>query len=397
MFNSTNGRMRMALKVAIVGTGVAGLTTAYFLVKKGYEVDLFDRNKLVASECSYANGGQISVCNAEVWNTWDNIIHGLSWLRKADAPLSLRLDVLGWNKIKWLASFIGTTALGRYEKNTRKTIEYCLRSRELLLELEDEINIQYNQQKCGIVHVYRNGASYKHALENNKKFADTGWNVQDIDVSLIKGIKTTNMVGATLAPDDFVGDINLFCRELMHHLQTNYPVSRYKNNVTRKQTKETGNTGLNTLKRDYDEVVIAAGADTAKLVPGTGIYPVKGYSITIKDSESVAPDYSILDNDFKIVSSTFGNKLRVAGTAELAGYNTNIREKRLNPLLKWTKDITYVEPENYTSWACLRPMTPNMLPIVKKDWKHGVWINSGAGHLGWTMGMALAEKISEKI
>jgi len=132
----------MALKVAIVGTGVAGLTTAYFLVKKGYEVDLFDRNKPVASECSYANGGQISVCNAEVWNTWDNIIHGLSWLGKADAPLSLRLDVLGWNKIKWLASFIGTTALGRYEKNTRKTIEYCLRSRELLLELEDEINIQ---------------------------------------------------------------------------------------------------------------------------------------------------------------------------------------------------------------------------------------------------------------
>jgi len=381
--------------IAIVGTGVAGLTTAYFLAKRGYEIDLFDRNKSVASECSYANGGQISVCNAEVWNTWDNVVHGLGWLRKADAPLSLRLDILGWSKIKWLANFLGTTALGKYEKNTRKIIEYSLRSRELFLELENDINIKYDQQYCGIAHVYSNGASYRHALENNKKFVDTGWNVQDIDVDKIEGIKTKNIVGATFAPDDWVGDINLFCNELMYHLQSNYPVSKYKNNVTRKQTKEAGNIGLDTLQRDYDEVVVAAGADTARLVSGTGIIPVKGYSITIKDTEALAPKYSILDDEKKIVSSTFGNKLRVAGTAELAGYNTRIREDRLWPLLKWTKNTTYVEPENYTSWACLRPMTPNMLPIVKKVGK--VWVNSGAGHLGWTMGMALAERIIEKI
>ena len=243
--------------------------------------------------------------------------------------------------------------------------------------------------------MYSNGASYRHALENNKKFVDTGWNVQDIDVDKIEGIKTKNIVGATFAPDDWVGDINLFCNELMYHLQSNYPVSKYKNNVTRKQTKEAGNIGLDTLQRDYDEVVVAAGADTARLVSGTGIIPVKGYSITIKDTEAPAPKYSILDDEKKIVSSTFGNKLRVAGTAELAGYNTRIREDRLLPLLKWTKNTTYVEPENYTSWACLRPMTPNMLPIVKKVGK--VWVNSGAGHLGWTMGMALAERISGKV
>ena len=181
----------------------------------------------------------------------------------------------------------------------------------------------------------------------------------------------------------------------MRRYEINYPVTKYENNVTRKQTKETGNVGLDTLRRDYDEVVVAAGADTARLVPGTGIYPIKGYSITIKDLKNLAPSYSILDDHLKIVSSTFGNKLRVAGTAELAGYNTRIREKRLTPLLQWTKDTTYVEPDSYTSWACLRPMTPDMLPIVRKVGK--VWVNSGAGHLGWTMGMALAERISEKI
>lgn len=382
-------------KIAIVGTGVAGLTTAYFLSKKGYIVDLFDRHTNVAEECSYANGGQISVCNAEVWNTWDNIINGVSWLFNKQAPLALRPDVLGWDKIKWLGNFFGATLLNRYEKNTRKTIDYCLRSKELLLELEDEINIKYDQFKCGIVHIYRNGASYKKALETCLRFQDTGWDVKECSIDELSDIKTNNIVGATISPDDFVGDINVFCRELFYHLQTVYGVEKWKCHVTRKQTKEPANMGLDTLQRDYDEVVVAAGAYTSKLVSGTKIYPIKGYSITVRDSVNVAPELSILDDELKIVSSSFQNKFRVAGTAELAGYDHKVREDRIKPLLNWVKNTTYLKPEQYTTWACLRPMTPDMLPIVKKE--GNIWVNSGAGHLGWTIGMALAEQISKEI
>ena len=145
------------------------------------------------------------------------------------------------------------------------------------------------------------------------------------------------------------------------------------------------------------QVIICAGAYTSFLVPSLNIYPIKGYSITFKgrDAED-APFTSVLDDDAKIVASPFSNlTFRVAGTAELAGWNQDIRQDRIKPLVDWVRDNTFMDAENYTKWACLRPMTPNMLPIISKV--RGMWINSGAGHLGWTMGMALAEKVTNDI
>ena len=154
-----------------------------------------------------------------------------------------------------------------------------------------------------------------------------------------------------------------------------------------------GEKDIPNLQQRYDEVVICAGAYTPKLVPSLNIYPIKGYSITFtgRDAED-APWTSILDDDAKIVASPFSNlTFRVAGTAELAGWNHNIRQDRIKPLVDWVHSNTFIDGENYKRWACLRPMTPDMLPIITKV--KGLWINSGAGHLGWTMGMALAEKL----
>ena len=399
MFNTTDGRMRMGIKkVAVVGNGIAGITTAYFLAKRGIEVDIYDQNKDVAHPpaCSYQNGGQLSVSNSEVWNTWENVFRGMGWLFKKDAPLALRPDVISWDKIKWLAGFIGTTITYGYERNTRKTIQYALRSRELLLELEDEIGIQYDQHKCGIAHIYRNGASYKHALHAIERFQDTGWGIKDYPVENLTNLKTKGIVGATMCEDDFVGDINKFCTELYNYMKVNYPVTKYENNVTQYQSREPGNIGLDTLCGQYDEVVVAAGAWTSQLVPQCNIYPIKGYTVTVWDQSNSAPEYSIIDDGKKIVTSTFEHgRFRVAGTAELAGFEQGEPWPRINPLLDWIKDYTYIEYEGLARHSCFRPMTPNMLPITKKV--GNVWVNSGAGHLGWTMGMSLAEQISEAI
>lgn len=390
--------------VAIVGAGVAGITTAYFLGKKGYKIRLFDPNG-VAEECSYANGGQLSVCNAEVWNSYSNIAKGIKWLTQPDAPLAFRPDVWSWSKIKWVAGFIGATLTNSYDRNTRKTIEYSLRSRRLMKKLMKETGIDFHHNDCGILHIYKNQKSWDKARRTLDRFKDTKWGRVEAKGNLAKkyNIYSKDIVGATFTKGDSVGDIHTFCKELQYYMEKKFDFKVWPNKIVK--TKEikllSGRRDhaitLNELKKDYDEVIICAGAYTSFLVPSLNIYPIKGYSITFRgrDAED-APFTSVLDDDAKIVASPFSNlTFRVAGTAELAEWNQDIRQDRIKPLVDWVRDNTFMDAENYTKWACLRPMTPNMLPIISKV--RGMWINSGAGHLGWTMGMALAEKVTNDI
>ena len=390
--------------VAIVGAGVAGITTAYFLGKKGYKIRLFDPNG-VAEECSYANGGQLSVCNAEVWNSYSNIAKGIKWLTQPDAPLAFRPDVWSWSKIKWVAGFIGATLTNSYDRNTRKTIEYSLRSRRLMKKLMKETGIDFHHNDCGILHIYKNQKSWDKARRTLDRFKDTKWGRVEAKGNLAKkyNIYSKDIVGATFTKGDSVGDIHTFCKELQYYMEKKFDFKVWPNKIVKTKEikflsgKRDHAITLDELKKDYDEVIICAGAYTSFLVPSLNIYPIKGYSITFRgrDAED-APFTSVLDDDAKIVASPFSNlTFRVAGTAELAEWNQDIRQDRIKPLVDWVRDNTFMDAENYTKWACLRPMTPNMLPVISKV--RGMWINSGAGHLGWTMGMALAEKVTNDI
>lgn len=390
--------------IAIVGAGVAGITTAYFLGRKGYKVRLHDPNG-VAEECSYANGGQLSVCNAEVWNTYDNIVKGIKWLTQPDAPLAFRPDVWSWSKIKWVAGFIGATLTNSYDRNTRKTIEYSLRSRRLMKKLIKDTGIDFHHNDCGILHIYKNQKSWDKARKTLDRFKDTKWGRVEAKGNLAKkyNIYSKDIVGATFTKGDSVGDIHTFCRHLSYYMEDNFDYKVYCNKIVKNKEvkylsgKRDHARTLHELKEQYDEVIICAGAYTSMLLPDLNIYPIKGYSITFKGREAEdAPFTSILDDDAKIVASPFNNlTFRVAGTAELADWNHDIREDRIKPLVDWVHNNTFMDAEKYTKWACLRPMTPNMLPVISKV--QGMWINSGAGHLGWTMGMALAEKVTNDI
>tara|TARA_Y100001972_G_scaffold9927_1_gene10847 strand:+ start:845 stop:2029 length:1185 start_codon:yes stop_codon:yes gene_type:complete len=374
--------------IAIIGGGVAGVTTAYFLGKIGYKVNLYDYNG-IAEQCSYANGGQLSVCNAETWNTYDNILKGIKWLTQPDAPLAFRPDLWSWSKVKWVAGFLGATITNTYDHNTRKTIEYSLRSRELMYELIDEININFHQQDCGILHIYKNQKSWDKARKTLDKFKNSDWGriEETSDLTEKYNIVSDDVVGATITKQDGVGDIHEFCLKLHEYMTKNFDYELIKQKVTK--------TDLIELQKSYDEVIVCAGAYTPQFLPQLNIYPIKGYSITYDLVEN-APTVSILDDDKKIVASTFANNVfRVAGTAELAGWDHKLRQDRINPLVKWVEENTFVNKDSYEKWACLRPMTPNMLPIVDKI--DGIWVNSGAGHLGWTMCLALAEKLTNKV
>ena len=387
--------------VAIVGGGIAGLTTAYFLAKKDYKITVFDPEG-IATQCSYANGGQLSVCNAETWNTYSNLIKGIKWMSKNDAPLAFRNDIWSWDKFRWVVGFVGATLTNSYDYNTRKTIEWSLRSRRLYKKLIKELNIDFHQKDCGILHIYKNEKSWYKAQKTLERFKDTGWGRVVKKGNLLKyKIKTKEIVGATFTKGDSVGDIHTFCKELSNYLYNNYDYRIHVNKiVANKEIKYLSGRRdhaktIDELKKEFDEVVVCAGAYTPFILPHLNIYPIKGYSVTYHEEHDM-PTTSILDDDAKIVASPFANNVfRVAGTAELAGWNHDIRMDRIKPLRRWVRKNTFVKDSRPENWACLRPMTPNMMPIVTKT--KGVWVNSGAGHLGWTMGMALAEKVTNGI
>lgn len=384
--------------VAVIGAGISGITTAYYLAKAGYNVTVLDQEQYPAMRCSYANGGQVSVSNSEVWTTWSNVIKGVTWMFKKDAPLLIRPS-LDFDKISWLAKFLYHTAKNDYEKNTLETIRMGLEARKLYQEIIDEEKIEFDQKYAGILHVYKDEKYFEMAKKAQSIYGQTECEWEIVGLARIKSIDgalnyMNDLVGGVYTKSDWTGDIHKFCYEMQKVLETKYKVRfSFAENIV--HTDDLFN---------FDKIVICAGVNSVKLAEEIGdylpIYPIKGYSITINgNNESILPHVSLLDDQAKIVTSTLGNRLRIAGTAELNGENYDIRKDRIQPLLNWVhRNLPMVNTHDYSSWACLRPMTPNMMPVTKRsDKSKNVFYNTGHGHLGWTLAPYTAKLITEQI
>lgn len=390
----------MNKNIVVIGSGIAGLTAAYFLAKEGNHVTIFEKENGSAQKCSRANGGQISVSNSETWNTWSNIRKGISWILKKDAPLLIRPD-LDFDKAIWLTKFLYHTANNDYAKNTIKTIRMGIHSRQVMKKLVEEENIIYDQQYNGILHFYKNKEYFANAKNAQKMYEDNGcdWSilntdqVYEIDPAL-KDVK--DVIGGVYTSSDWTGDIYKFCKSLEKVLVEKYNVEILYDFEY-----------LFASNRLYDLTVLAAGVDSIKFAKLIGdklpIYPVKGYSITITGNDETSlramPKVSLLDDQAKIVTSFLGNRLRVAGTAELAGHNYEINKDRIQPLVKWVENnFPDVDCSTYEEYACLRPMTPNMMPIVRQSKvRPDVWYHTGHGHLGWTLSAGTAYNLASEI
>jgi D-amino-acid dehydrogenase len=377
------------------------MLSAYYLGQKGYKVTVIDQEPYPAMRTSYANGGQVSVSNSEVWTTWGNVQKGVKWMLTKDAPLLVR-PRLDYAMISWMTKFLFHTAKGSYRANTEQTIKMGIESRKLYDQICQEENIKFDRSDCGILHFYKDQKYWDHAQEVQSLYQSNGleWDLlSDREMCAkdpaLSGI--SNVLGAAWTPSDWVGDIHKFCYELMTVLKQNFNVEFMFN-------RPVTDGYLNILKCQFDTVVISAGVGSVKLASELrdqlDIYPVKGYSITINNVDpELLPKVSLLDDQAKIVTSSLGNRFRVAGTAELAGENYDIRRDRIDPLLKWVHtNFPKINTHDYTSWACLRPMTPNMMPIVKRSSTNpNVYYNTGHGHLGWTLGAVTAKQLSDMI
>ena len=399
----------MSKHVIIVGGGITGITAAYQLIKQGFKVSVVERHRYPAMETSYANGGQLSASNAEVWTHPSTMLKALKWLFRADAPLLVSAKP-SWHKLSWFFEFMSN--IPKYETNTIATASLAIAAREHLFAWAREEGIEFDLKQQGILHIYRDKKSFDHAAAVNKLLAKGGLDRRAVSPSEMTAIEPNlsgSFYGGFYTESDSTGDIHRFTNGLAKAAE-----ARGASVLTGAAVTDLGSDGqhawveLNKSDRiEGDAMVICAGVESRRLASKLGdrinIYPVKGYSITVQldddKSKAAAPQVSLLDDETKLVSSRLGEgRFRVAGTAEFNGFDRNIRADRIEPLVSWVKScFPGVSTRQVIPWAGLRPMMPDMIPRVCQGSKPNIFYNTGHGHLGWTLGAITAVKLSELV
>ncbi|WP_226562283.1 D-amino acid dehydrogenase [Salipiger thiooxidans] len=399
--------------IAVIGAGITGVTTAYELITRGYEVTVYDRNRYPAMETSFANGGQLSASNAEVWNHPSTIIKGLTWMMKADAPLSLSLSP-SWHKYSWLAEFVGN--IPRYASNTTRTAQLAVAARERMRDIGNREGIRFDREDRGILHFYATERQMAKARRVSDLLSKGGVERIELDSDGVRQLEPTlqgEFVGGFHTPADATGDIHQFtngladvCAGLGAEFVMEAEIFACQSEPDGIRVRLRGADGAARLA-GHRAVVVCAGTGSRDIARGLGdrlnVYPVKGYSITVNleddASRSAAPWMSLLDDDAKIVTSRLGaGRFRVAGTAEIDGENRDIRACRIAPLVDWVaRYFPDVSTRQCIPWAGLRPMMPSMMPRVGPGRRQGVYYNTGHGHLGWTLSAATAELVAQSV
>jgi D-amino-acid dehydrogenase len=398
--------------IAVIGGGITGATTAYSLARRGLRVTLFERHRYAGMETSFANGGQLSASNAEVWNHASTVFKGLKWMFRSDAPLLINPKP-SWHKVSWFAEFIAN--LPRYEHNTVRTAKLAIAAREHMFSWASEENIDFDLKQRGILHIYRDKAGFEHASRVSQLLARGGLERRAVTLQEMRAIEPTlagNYYGGFFTESDATGDIHKFTHGIAAAALRRGATCLYDQDVTKLeitggQVHLTSSSADGTTRRSFDALVICAGTGSRQLAAGLGdrinVYPVKGYSITVnlrdRASQAAAPEVSLLDDATKLVTSRLGvDRFRVAGTAEFNGFNRDIRADRVKPLIDWVQQcFPGIDTRSVVPWAGLRPMMPDMLPRVGRGKAPNVFYNTGHGHLGWTLAAATAELVSQEI
>jgi D-amino-acid dehydrogenase len=403
--------------IAIIGAGITGVTTAYNLIRRGCRVTLFDRHPYAAMETSFANGGQLSASNAEVWNSWATVLKGLRWMFQPGAPLLVN-PTPSWHKFSWMAEFVG--AIPRHDDNTITTVRLAIEARGHLQRMAAEAGIDFDCEERGILHFYATKSEFEAAGKISKLLAKGGLDRRAVTPEEIRQIEPAlqgQIYGGYFTESDFTGDIHKFTNGLAGACERLGVVMRLSTQVLDVKASDTGVTIIHRSTEprlderipeaehsQFDKIIVCSGVMSRDLAKSLGdrvnVYPVKGYSITVSlptpEDQACAPWVSLLDDKAKIVTSRLGQaRFRVAGTAEFNGINRDIRAARVEPLIAWCRaHFPGMSTRQAVPWAGLRPMMPDMMPCVKRGRNPRVFYNTGHGHLGWTLSAATADAVA---
>ena len=402
------------MKVVILGSGVIGTASAYYLAKAGHEVSVLDRQPAAGLETSFANAGEVSPGYAAPWAGPGIPMKAIKWLLMRHSPLAIRpsVDPAMWS---WVLRMLRNCTSARYEINKGRMVRLAEYSRDCLIELRKNTGISYDERSQGTLQLFRTqkqldaSAADIAVLERYK----VPYEVLDpaaclkVEPALVH--VRQKFVGALRLPGDETGDCFKFTQRLAE-MATGLGVDfRYGVSIDRLEAAGGKINAVHTSTGvvQADAYVLALGSYSPKLLRGISlhvpIYPIKGYSITVPITDATrAPESTIMDETFKVAITRLGDRIRVGGTAEIAGFDLRLHERRRETLVHSVTDLfpNSGDLARAEFWCGLRPMTPDGTPALGKTPYSNLFLNSGHGTLGWTMacgsGQVMADIVSGK-
>ncbi|MDR5858317.1 D-amino acid dehydrogenase [Halomonas eurihalina] len=398
------------MKVLILGSGVVGVTSAYYLARQGHEVTVVDRQPSPAMETSYGNAGQVSFGFSSPWAAPGIPQKAVKWMFQEHAPLKVqpRMDP---TMARFMLRMFGNCNAERYAVNKERMVRIAEHSRACIDALRADTGIRYEDRQRGLLQLFRHESQVEAVAKDMQVLEQCGVRHDLLDAEAIKVVEPAlarvpgKFVGGLHLPDDQTGDCHLFTNRLADYCREQLGVS-FRFNVDIQRLKR-GGSGIESVvtsagELTADSYVVCLGSYSPFLVKDLDIrlpiYPVKGYSLTVPVvDDGGAPQSTVMDETFKVAISRFDDRIRVGGTAELASYDLSLLEKRRATIGMVVRDV-FPEGGDVAKaefWAGLRPMTPDSTPIIGATKYGNLWLNTGHGTLGWTMSCGSAQLLAD--
>ncbi|CAI8833623.1 D-amino acid dehydrogenase [Kosakonia quasisacchari] len=396
------------MRVVVLGSGVVGVTSAWYLRQAGHDVTVIDRQPGPAQETSAGNAGQISPGYAAPWAAPGVPLKAIKWMFQRHAPLAISLDGSS-SQLKWMWQMLRNCDTRHYMENKGRMVRLAEYSRDCLKLLRETTGIQYEGRQGGTLQLFRTAEQYENATRDIAVLQDAGVPYQLLESARLAEVEPAlaevahKLTGGLRLPNDETGDCQLFTQQLAQMAAQAGVEFRFNTPVDRLLYEGENIYGVKCGEEvvKADAYVMAFGSWSTGLLKNIvdiPVYPLKGYSLTIPIAEEDgAPVSTILDETYKIAVTRFDQRIRVGGMAEIVGFNTELLKPRRETLEMVVRDLFprggFVEQATF--WTGLRPMTPDGTPVVGRTPYKNLWLNTGHGTLGWTMACGSGQLLSD--
>ncbi|CAM3045212.1 D-amino acid dehydrogenase [Acinetobacter celticus] len=398
------------MRVIVLGSGVIGVTSAYYLAKQGAEVTVLDRQAGPAEETSFGNAGQISPGYSTPWAAPGIPFKAVKWMFQHHAPLAVQLDGSMW-QLQWMMQMLKNCGADQYAVNKERMVRVAEYSRDCLRTLRDETGIRYENRSKGTLQIFRKESQLDAVQRDIEVLKETGVEFELLDRESLGRVEPAlaevkdKLVGGLHLPNDETGDCYLFTNALATEAKVMGVDFQFNQNVEKLIVEggEIKGVLVNGKVLTADRYVLAFGSYSRDFLKPLNldlpVYPVKGYSLTVPIVDpSHAPQSTVLDETYKIAITRFDQRIRVGGMAELSGFNLGLNEDRRGTLEMVTRDLfPGGDLEQASFWTGLRPMTPDSTPIIGATQYKNLFLNTGHGTLGWTMACGSGKLISDLV